>query len=105
MNVLSLLNEARHYGATLKVNGERLRVEAPAPLPDALLSELRAHKAELLALLARNKIPDSESIYEWYQERAAIMETDGGLSPDKANRQAWARTLTRFGLPNNYRLH
>ena len=50
-------------------------------------------------------VATAASISEWYQERRAIMEFDGGLTPDEANLQAWARTLSRFGLPDNYRLH
>lgn len=60
-------------------------MEAPAPLPDALLTKLRACKPELLALL------------EAFEERAAIMEFDGGLSRDEAERQTWTITATRFG--------
>ena len=44
-----LLNMARDFGYTLTVNGDMLKVR-PVPPPD-LLEELRAHKAELLALL------------------------------------------------------
>ena len=33
---------------------------------------------------------ESESAREAYEERAAIMEFDGGLSRDEAEREAWA---------------
>jgi hypothetical protein len=33
---------------------------------------------------------ESESVREAYEERAAIMEFDGGLSRDDAEREAWA---------------
>jgi hypothetical protein len=35
-------------------------------------------------------LPESESMREAYEERAAIMEFDGGLSRDDAEREAWA---------------
>lgn len=105
MNAAVLLEQVRQCGARIGINGDRLRIAAPAPLPDKLLLELRAHKLELLALLAANESPDPRSIADWYQERATIMEFDGGLSRDDADQQAWARTLLRFGLPDDYRLH
>ncbi len=40
-----------------------------------------------------------ESVREAYEERAAIMEFDGGLSRDEAEREAWALVL------KHYRLH
>jgi hypothetical protein len=33
---------------------------------------------------------DTEAVWEAYEERAAIMEFDGGLSRDEAEREAWA---------------
>jgi hypothetical protein len=40
-----------------------------------------------------------ESVQEAYEERAAIMEFDGGLSRDDAEREAWAL------VSKHYRLH
>ena len=39
---------------------------------------------------------ESESVREAYQERAAIMEFDGGLSRDEAEREAWALVSKRY---------
>lgn len=50
-------------------------------------------------------IHNAESMSEWQQERAAIMEYDGGLNRDEAERQALLRTHIRLGLPPDYRLH
>jgi hypothetical protein len=33
---------------------------------------------------------ESESVREAYEERAAIMEFDGGLTREEAERKAWA---------------
>ena len=44
-----LLNQARNSGYTLTANGDRLKVR-PVP-PSDLLESIKAHKAELLALL------------------------------------------------------
>jgi hypothetical protein len=37
-----------------------------------------------------------ESVWEAYEERAAIMEFDGGLSRDDAEREAWALVSKRY---------
>jgi hypothetical protein len=37
-----------------------------------------------------------ESVREAYEERAAIMEFDGGLSRDEAEREAWALVSKRY---------
>jgi hypothetical protein len=42
---------------------------------------------------------ESESVREAYEERAAIMEFDGGLSRDEAEREAWALVTKRYRLP------
>jgi hypothetical protein len=39
-----------------------------------------------------------ESVWEAYEERAAIMEFDGGLSRDDAEREAWALVSRRYRL-------
>lgn len=47
-----LLNEvARHGGRLVLLGGDRLRAEAPEPLPDDLMARLRERKAEVLRLL------------------------------------------------------
>ena len=37
-----------------------------------------------------SRLLETESMREAYEERAAIMEFDGGLSRDEAEREAWA---------------
>ena len=39
---------------------------------------------------------ESESVREAYEERAAIMEFDRGLSRDEAEREAWALVSKRY---------
>ena len=41
---------------------------------------------------------ESESMQEAFEERAAIMEFDGGLSRDDAEREAWALVSKRYRL-------
>ena len=47
-----LLAKAQEQGATfIPGEGDELKVRAPAPLPDGLVMELRAHKKEIRALI------------------------------------------------------
>jgi hypothetical protein len=41
---------------------------------------------------------NSNFAWEDFEERAAIMEIDGGLSRDEAEREAWARVSERYLL-------
>ena len=52
INVDVLLAKAQELGATfISGEGDRLKVQAPAPLPQNLVEELKEHKPEILALL------------------------------------------------------
>ena len=57
MSAADLLREVERYGARLRPNGDRLRVEFVEPLPDDLMDRLRQHKPELLRLLADPSAP------------------------------------------------
>ncbi len=52
MTAEELLRQARARGADFQVlESGRINVQAPSPLPDALMEELRQHKAAILDLL------------------------------------------------------
>jgi len=70
----------------------RLKVSAPAPLPHELIQQLRAAKPDLLTLLASSK-PQTRPADTWtdiHEERAAIVEYDGGTPRE------WAEALARL---------
>jgi hypothetical protein len=54
----------RAGGRLIPEGGDKLTVEAPAPLSDDLMAELRAHKAEILAYLTR-PVPTCEEVLGW----------------------------------------
>jgi hypothetical protein len=61
MSAAAALARLRAAGGEAVVVDGRLKLRAARPLPDALVAEVRAHKPELLALLAANEIaPDPE---------------------------------------------
>ena len=49
--VAAILARVRAAGAELEAHGDKLRWRAPEPLPDDLLADLKASKAEVLAAL------------------------------------------------------
>ncbi|MBI4313086.1 MAG: hypothetical protein HY681_15115 [Chloroflexi bacterium] len=57
MNAVDLLQKVRALGGRLEARGERLHIEAPAPLPGPLLEELRQHKPALLEALQNQTTP------------------------------------------------
>lgn len=52
MTARELLAEVARHGGRLTPRGDKLHIDAPEPLPDDLMDRLRAHKPELLKLLA-----------------------------------------------------
>jgi hypothetical protein len=48
MSALPLIEAVERAGGAIALRGDRLRLSAPEPLPENLLQELRAHKAEVL---------------------------------------------------------
>lgn len=57
-NIETLLAQCRELGATFTPGpGDRLKIKAPAPLPEELWEELRQHKAEVLTALKAQHHP------------------------------------------------
>src|SRR5438874_3552914 len=79
MNAHRLIEDARAAGLSFEVEDGDLMVEAERDPPDALIAELREHKAELIAVLAAPALetaarflPDQEG--DNREERAALVE-------------------------------
>ncbi|TWT79120.1 hypothetical protein CA13_05180 [Planctomycetes bacterium CA13] len=85
-----LLAELRSRGVLLSIDVDgRLAFDAPAgALGDDLIQRMRAQRDELMILVER------------FEERAAIVEHDGGLSRDESEAVAWEAIATpRFVSP------
>lgn len=105
-----LVKAVHDAGGHLAIEDGKLKVSAPAPLPDALVGELRAHKTELLDFLAtgraghgsgldRAEAPATDDGMDWhhyFEERATIAEHDGGLSRQDAEARAWECAIVRW---------
>ncbi|HZA24314.1 MAG TPA: hypothetical protein VFA32_17220 [Dehalococcoidia bacterium] len=53
--VHELVQQAQELGALFRVEGERVTVGGPSPLPSDLLEKLRDHKAELIEYLSAER--------------------------------------------------
>ena len=91
MSAADALKAARAAGIQLGVDGEDLVLEASVPPPAAVIDLLASHKAEVVALLRPGR--DGWSAEDWqvfFDERAGIVEFDGGLPRAEAEAQAFA---------------
>ena len=101
MDGLTLLHEARAAGLVVTVEGERLRIVGPKRA-ESLALRLLAHKAELLPVLTfppttcvRVEDLDPEWRIVW-EERASIMEYDGGLPRERSEALALAEIVMQM---------
>ena len=89
MSAVEALKAARAAGVQLGVDGENLALTASAP--PAAVFDLSRYKAEIVVLLRPGR--DGWSAEDWqvfFDERAGIVEFDGGLPRPEAEAQAFA---------------
>jgi hypothetical protein len=84
MTADDLLAAARAWGLKVFADGDRLVVRGPRDAGADLVQALLGRKAELMPLLAL-----TAEEREYFEERAAIAEFDGGLSRAAAENLAW----------------
>src|SRR5438105_3680208 len=102
MSTPELLDNLRRRGVRLEVHGDRLKVDAPTgTLTAEIKAALAEHKPEILAVLSARcgeSIPNADVVdsWEWIEERAAILEFDGGLTRDEAGHRAFELWFNRF---------
>jgi hypothetical protein len=97
MSAVEALNAARAAGVQIEVDGNDLVLEASAPPPPAVIELLASQKAEVVALLRHGH--DGWSSEDWktfFDERAGIVEFDGGLPRAEAEAQAFACCVTEW---------
>ena len=95
LDLTTLLLTLADNQAVCTQDGTRLHIDMPVSVwTPALREAIAEHKAALLrflALMPGQTVP-AETLLGWcdtYEERAAILEYDAGLSRDEAERQAW----------------
>lgn len=91
MSAVDALKAARAAGVELAIDGDDLALKSASAPPAAVLDALSRHKAEVVALLRPGE--DGWSAEDWlvfFDERAGIIEFDGGLPRAEAEAQAFA---------------
>jgi hypothetical protein len=93
----AVLAQAEALGVELSRQGDRLLVDWPGDPDPALRKFLVAYKAEILAGLPDQLPPPLLSALEDFEERAAILEFEAGLSREEAEARASAMIWARWG--------
>jgi hypothetical protein len=91
MNAADALKTARAAGVEVILDGDDLALNAASAPPAAVLDALSRYKAEIAVLL--RPAEDGWSVEDWqvfFEERAGIVEFDGGLPRADAEVQAFA---------------
>jgi hypothetical protein len=97
MSAALALKSARAVGIRVRIDGDDLALEAPAQPPQGVIDLLLLHKADILRLLCpANDCWSPEDWQIFFEERAAILEFDGGLHRDEAEARALAICLTEW---------
>jgi hypothetical protein len=97
MSAVETLKAARAAGVHLGIDGDDLVLEAASAPPAAVLGALSRHKAEIMVLL--RPAEDGWSAEDWhvcFDERAGMVEFDGGLPRAEAETQAFACCVTEW---------
>ena len=76
MSAAAVLADLKHAGATITVEGDKLRVTAPVAVPAEVLDRLRAYKTEVVTLLSRRKPePAAAAMSREWAEGIARLQT------------------------------
>ncbi len=109
MLAVDLIRAVEQAGGHLELEGDGLVVEAPEPLPESIMIELRARKAEVLIALAGQSargdllrrahlavvpdLSDPKDIQTWLIERAAMREVGSGTTRVDADKLSFDELL------------
>jgi hypothetical protein len=85
MSALPLIEAVQRAGGAITLQGDRLRLSAPEPLPENLLQEIRTHKAEVIDHLQHAGAPEA-----WVVEIARLR---GMRSPRNYPEHAWQQLI------------
>jgi hypothetical protein len=97
MSAVEALKAAHAAGVELALDGDDLALNAASAPPAAVLDALSRHKAEIVVLLRPTE--DGRSPEDWqvfFDERAGVIELDGGLPRAEAEAQAFASCVVEW---------
>jgi TubC N-terminal docking domain len=106
MSALPLIEAVQRAGGAITLQGDRLRLSAPEPLPEDLLQELRTRKAEVIdhlqhtrgsglvqapaAALENRSVPRIEAIADWV---AGVTRLSAMPPPPNYPQHAWRQLI------------
>jgi len=97
MSAVDALKAARAAGVELALDGDDLALKAASAPSAAVLDALSRHKAEIVALLRPAECGWSAEDWQvFFDERAGIIEFDGGMPRAKAEVQAFASCVAEW---------
>jgi hypothetical protein len=101
--IASLIEKALAAGVTMRVDRDLLVLSATEQPDDGLLQELRAGKTGIVQYLSGLALWTVDDWQALYDERAGIMEFDGGMSREDAETAAAAEVarLRRISGPSD----
>ena len=91
-----LLDAAVAAGARFEICGNRLRVTAPHPLPDELVSDLRRAKPEILRLIPRRLSGECARWGDRYAKQIAHWSLRGQRAWQEAERLAFGELILEW---------
>ncbi len=99
-NVVELVRSLTAAGVELVAKGDSILYRPRSAVRPEVVEALKQHKVEVLRYLEKPAIDSPEQLpVEWYlewDERAAVMEYDGGLPRERAEALALADVLRRM---------
>jgi hypothetical protein len=89
MSAINALKAARASGIIVRAEGDHLMLEAAAAPPAAIVDDLKRHKSEIVTILRSADLgPSVEDWLALFDERAGVLEFDGGQPREQAELQA-----------------
>jgi hypothetical protein len=109
MTAKAVMKEASVVGVQLRLDGEKLAMKAAAKPPDELLTKIKEHKAEIVALMrSKQFLAAVQTIWP----EARTLRPNGPKTLNSANRSSlFERTTPEFtrdhtrGLSNDFSKH
>ena len=102
MSAAEALSRATAAGVRVRLDGADLLIEAATAPPDALIEMLSHYKSDIVAMMRHAESAWSPADWrDYFNERAAIAEFDGGLSRTQAEARAFTSCIVEW-LDRNF---
>jgi hypothetical protein len=100
MTAQEVIDLAKRHGVRVSVHDDRLRLQSDEPPPPELVDLLRAHKAEVIALLT----PDTPDSMPYFPPRIGWSAERGWLRVQDPHDGSWPEVLAKAATSGWVRL-